>query len=444
MNVTLQPEARIRNPAPTQAPPRRGFSGFHRSLVLGALARLPLGRLELECPDGSRHVFGSADALPRLPAEAPAAAGVGGTAVIRVRRDAFFGRCVLRGDIGFAESYMDGDWETPDLPAVVGWFILNIESAPTLSGSRARAAGLNLLRWASRARHLMRPNSRRTAARNVGEHYDLSNEFFSLWLDPSLMYSCARWGQGIVSLEEAQREKNESLCRKLRLRPGDRVLEIGSGWGGWSIHAARNHGCSVTTLTVSRRQFELASRRVAEAGLGDRIDVRLQDYRDLPRGESFDRIVSIEMLEAVGHRYLDPWCRLVSRALRRDGLLALQFITCPDDRYDQFRRGVDFIQAHVFPGSLLLSVNRLNALLSRRGGFVLNSLEDLGQDYALTLRAWRGRFNARLGEVKALGFGDGFTRKWDYYLAYCEAAFALRNISVVQTVHTRANNLAFA
>lgn len=419
--------------------------GLYSKLVLRALERMPAGRLELGLPDGSVRAFGGrTDVHWHERTRASAALAIPEWAAIGVRREAFFEKCALYGDIGFAESYMDGDWETPNVAAVIAWFLLNIDDAPTLSGSRVGAVGLNLMRVANRIGHLLRPNSRAIAARNIREHYDLSNEFFGLWLDRSMMYSSARWERPGFSLEEAQRAKNEALCRKLRLGPGDHVLEIGTGWGGWSIHAAREYGCRVTSLTISEEQARLARRRVEEAGLGDRVEVRLQDYRELGADERFDKLVSIEMLEAVGHRYLDEWCRVAARVLKPEGLMALQFITCPDSRYNQLRRGVDFIQKHVFPGSLLLSVNRLNARLARHGGFVLNSLEDMGQDYAHTLAAWREQFNRRLPEVRALGFDERFVRKWTYYLGYCEAAFALRNISVVQTVHTRPNNLSFA
>jgi cyclopropane-fatty-acyl-phospholipid synthase len=433
-------------PAAAVAPASTGTNppaGLYERLVLRALRAMPLGRLELERADGSRIQLGHPDGFWGAAVRAPATEGINRSALIRVVRPSFYERVILRGDIGFAEAYMEGDWETPDLTAVIAWFVLNIEHAPTLSGSAVGAAGLNLLRWASRLRHLLRPNSRRTAARNIRDHYDLSNDFFALWLDPSMMYSSARWHPG-ATLEDAQRAKNDLLCHKLQLKPGDRVMEIGTGWGAWSLHAARNYGCRVTTLTLSRQQHDLAVRRVAEAGLADRVEVRLQDYRDLPASETYDKVASIEMLEAVGHRYLDDWCRVVARALKPDGILGLQFITCPDNRYDQFRKGVDFIQAHIFPGSLLLSLNRINALLSRRGGLVLRGVEDMGQDYALTLREWHRRFDARLAEVRAMGFDDRFIRKWGYYLSYCEAAFALRNISVVQTVHTRANALSVA
>ncbi len=421
--------------APLVTPARA--PGFAARAVLDAFAAMPRGRLLVELPGGELRQFGEADIGP-----AEVAPGVSNCATIHVRREAFFSKCILSGDIGFAESYLDGDWETPDLTAVIGWFVLNHEHAPTLSGSRrARSLALNLLRAANRLGHLLRPNSRRTARRNIAEHYDLSNDFFALWLDETMMYSAARWETADTALREAQDAKNEALCRKLRLRPTDHVLEIGTGWGGWSLHAARHHGCRVTTLTISRQQHDLAVQRIAAAGLSDRVEVRLQDYRDVTG--QFDKLVSIEMLEAVGHRYQADFARVVARVLKPDGLLALQFITCPDARYGEFRRGVDFIQKHIFPGSLLLSANRLNDLLAREGGFVLHQHEDMGRDYARTLRVWREAFHARLDRVRALGFDERFVRKWHYYLCYCEAAFALRNISVVQTVHTRPNNLSF-
>lgn len=415
---------------------------WSQRLVLAALARMPRGHLTLRLPDGTSLQFGDGTAASwHQTTRTPVALALPEQAVIEVRNLRFFERCVVHGDIGFAEAYMDGDWATPDIAAVIAWFLLNLEHAPTLSGAGRGAAGLNLLRWVNRLAHRARPNSRRTAARNIREHYDLSNEFFALWLDPSMMYSSALWRDGAATLEQAQWAKNEALCVKLRLQPGDHVLEIGTGWGGWALHAARTRGCRVTSVTLSERQYDYAVRRVATAGLGDRIEVRRQDYRQLPEHERYDKLVSIEMLEAVGHAYHRDWCRTVARALKPDGLMALQFITCPDARYDAFRSGVDFIQKHIFPGSLLLSLNRVNDLLSREGGFVLHHLDDLGPDYARTLREWSRRFDDRLAEVKSLGFDDRFIRKWRYYFAYCESAFAMRNISVVQTLHTRPNNL---
>jgi cyclopropane-fatty-acyl-phospholipid synthase len=413
----------------------RAAAPLAERLVLSAFAAMPEGRLELEQPDGSRVVFGSPDV-----AAAELAPGVTNRAVLRVRRPAFFKKCFLHGDIGFAEAFIDGDWETPDLTAVIGWFVANHRHAPTLSGSGARSLALGALRFADRLGHLLRPNSRATAKRNIAEHYDLSNDFFALWLDETMMYSAAKWPHPEASLTEAQVAKNDALCRHLRLKPTDHVLEIGTGWGGWSLHAAQTYGCRITTVTLSRQQRDLALKRIAAAGLADRIEVRLQDYREITG--QYDKLVSIEMLEAVGHRYLPDYAAACDRLLKPDGLLALQYITVPDHRYEALRSGVDFIQKHIFPGSLLLSANRVNRLLNEQGGFILHAFDDFGRDYSRTLRLWRESFHGKLAEVRALGFDDRFVRKWHYYLCYCEAAFALRHISVVHTLHSRANNLA--
>ena len=419
----------------------RAKPSFYRTAVLRSFAAMTRGHLRIELPDGTSHEIGSHAAAVQLtlPLALPA------FALIRVKRDAFFKKCLFSGDIGFAESYIDGDWETPHLAAVIAWFLLNVEDAPTLSGSakkHAQSFALNLLRHTNRLGHLLRPNSREIARRNISEHYDLSNDFFALFLDPSMMYSSAKWpaAHPHFTLEEAQREKNDALCRSLRLAPTDHVLEIGTGWGGWSLHAAQTYGCRVTTVTISQQQYDLARSRIAAAGLADRVDVQLRDYRDLTG--TYDKIVSIEMMEAIGHRYLPEFTAVLDRVLKPDGLLALQFITCPDSRYDAFRTGIDFIQKHIFPGSLLLSLNRVNDLLSRSGGFTLHHIDDLGHDYARTLRLWHENFRHRTEQILALGFDDRFMRKWSYYLAYCESAFAMRNISVVQTLHTRANNLS--
>jgi cyclopropane-fatty-acyl-phospholipid synthase len=408
-------------------------------MVFRAFAGMTRGHLRMELPDGTVHEIGMHDSAAK-----PLPCGIPAEAHVRVRREAFFKKCVLAGDIGFAESYLDGDWESPHLNAVIAWFLLNVDSAPTLAGATRKPAqdwALNLLRIVNRTGHLLRPNTRTIARRNIAEHYDLSNDFFALMLDPSMMYSSALWPAHAphLPLQAAQDEKNDALCRKLRLKPTDHALEIGTGWGGWALHAARNYGCRVTTVTISRQQYEFACRRVQAAGLAHRINVELCDYRDLTG--SYDKIVSIEMMEALGHRYQAKFAAVVSRLLKHDGMLALQFITCPDARYAQLRRGVDFIQKHIFPGSLLLSLNRVSELLAGAGGFVLHEMHDFGPDYARTLALWRANFHAQLDAVRALGFDERFIRKWNYYLHYCEAAFAMRNISVVQVLHTRANNL---
>ena len=435
MNSSIRTAASASTSTPRPLAPANGSRSFYERVVLGSFSGMSRGHLKVELPNGTVRSFGAtaptADSLPLK---------ISADATIRVRREAFFQKCFLHGDIGFAESHMDGDWETPDLTAVLAWFVHNFDQAPTLSGSKhARSLALNVLRFADRIGHLLRPNTRAIARRNIHEHYDLSNDFFALFLGSTMMYSAAKWTSPELSLDAAQFEKNDALCRSLRLQPGDHVLEIGSGWGGWALHAALRYGCRVTTLTISQQQLEFARSRIAAAGLADRIEVRLQDYRELTG--HFDKIVSIEMMEAIGHSYLTDFCAVIDRVLKPEGLVALQFITCPDARYDAFRNGVDFIQKHIFPGSLLLSLNRVNALLSAHGGFVLHAITDLGPDYARTLRQWHQTFCQKLSEVRALGFDERFIRKWNYYLCYCEAAFALRNISVVQTLHTRPNNL---
>jgi cyclopropane-fatty-acyl-phospholipid synthase len=291
---------------------------------------------------------------------------------------------------------------------------------------------------AHKVAHVLRPNSLRTSRRNIAEHYDLSNEFFALWLDPTMTYSAGYWDSPEMTLEQAQMRKYDVLCRKLRLQPSDHVLEIGSGWGGFSMHAAKNFGCRVTTVTISQAQFDEASRRIASAGLAGRIDLRLQDYRQLTG--QFDKIASIEMLEAVGDKYLDGYFSQCHRLLKRKGLLGLQYITCPDAQYAVLRRGVDFIQRHIFPGSLLNSIGRVNQALNKTGDLFLHDLDDMGPYYARTLHVWRENFHRALDEVRAQRFDETFIRKWDYYLAYCEAAFASRHISVVQAIYTRADN----
>jgi cyclopropane-fatty-acyl-phospholipid synthase len=340
-------------------------------------------------------------------------------------------------DIGFAEAYIDGDWETDHLTNLLKLMLLNLEDLP-LSGSKRRLLSINLLKFVNRFAHRLRPNSVRGSRSNISEHYDLSNEFFSLWLDPTMMYSSARFARPDMTLEEAQVEKVDRLCRKLRLQAGDRVLEIGSGWGGFAVHAAKRYGARVTTVTISKEQYAIAVERVAREGVANLVEVRLQDYRTITG--TYDKLVSIEMLEAVGHEYLETYFAKCQEVLTKNGLMAFQVITSPDSRYDEFRKGVDFIQKHVFPGTLLPSIAAMMSAVRKTGGMHLFDLEDFGLDYARTLATWRSQFNARLDEVRGLGFNERFIRKWNYYLSYCEAGFAMRNISVVQMVFTGPNN----
>ncbi len=382
--------------------------------------------MEVSLPDGTRCVYGSGKD--------------GVEARMEVRDENFFRRCVLHGPIGFAEGYMAGEWETPDLVKVIAWFILNANEAEGMQTRTRRGTGLfNLLNFANRLFHLRRPNSRRMSRENIREHYDLSNEFFQLWLDPTMTYSSAYFERADEPLEVAQVRKYDKLCRRLHLAPSDSVLEIGSGWGGFSMHAAKNYGCRVTTVTISQRQYDEAARRIREAGLADRIQILLCDYRDL-RGK-FDKIASIEMLEAVGERYVDGYFAKIDELLAPRGLVGLQAILCPDNQYPVLRDGVDFIQKHIFPGSLLMCNARIGEALRACGDLNLFDYEDMAPHYALTLRRWRDVFEEKLGEVRSLGFDEVFVRKWRYYLCYCEAAFGMRHITVAQMVFSRPDNL---
>jgi cyclopropane-fatty-acyl-phospholipid synthase len=397
---------------------------FLRNRIHRVFQPLRRGRLLLISPEGETRVFGRKEPGPE--------------ARIQVRSPRFYQRCVTGGDIGFGESFVAGEWETPDLVAVISWFLANVEQAPSLSGSRRRRGGVNLLSWLNRRGHRARSNTERNSRRNIHEHYDLGNDFYRLWLDETMTYSSGLFVSPEMTLEQSQAAKYDALCRRLRLQPSDHVLEIGTGWGGFTCHAVKNYGCRVTTVTISADQYGFARQRFIREGLGARADVQLQDYRRL-HGR-FDKIASIEMLEAVGDEFLEEYFSQCHRLLKPDGLLGLQFINSPDSRYEQFRDNVDWIQKHIFPGSLCPSIGRVGEAMRNTGDLFLHHLDDFGLSYARTLKEWRERFNTNAEAVAQQGFDETFSRKWNYYLAYCEAAFAMRNISVVQAIYTRPNN----
>jgi len=401
-----------------------------QSIILNILSSFQRGSLRVILADGTTRMFGDPNAAPNETVE------------LRIVRPRFFRRVLLNGEIGFGEAYMDGDFEASDVVDLIRFFLANVETTPGLSGSRARPLAYNLLSGFNRLRHVMRRNTRSNSRRNIRDHYDLSNDFYSLWLDHSLTYSSAFFERPDEPLERAQLNKYRRLCEKVGLQPGMRILEIGCGWGGFALFAAREFGVHVTALTISREQFERARQRVTEAGLDDRVDIRFCDYRDI-QGK-FDAIVSIEMLEAVGHGFLETFFAQCHRLLAPTGVLALQVITCPDSRYEQSRKNADWIKMHIFPGGQLPSLTAISTALNRTGDLTLQHLENFGLHYARTLRAWRDAFNARIDDVRRLGFDDIFVRKWNFYLAYCEAAFASRNINVAQMVFARPNNTCFA
>lgn len=399
-----------------------------QKLVLNMFQQMQAGQLIIILPDGNKVTLGQPDLTPNFP-----------TAQLQIQNPEFFTKVVERGHIGFGESYMDSDWHTPDVEALISWAILNIEQSPLLEGARNHSRLFNLLGIISRCSHALRKNTIHNSAKNIEAHYDLSNDFFQLFLDPGMTYSSALFRSPEETLEQAQLNKYEALCQKLRIQQDDHVLEIGTGWGSFSIYMAQKYGCKITTITISKEQYELASRRIAEAGLTDRITIQLMDYRHITG--QFDKIASIEMMEAVGDEFMDGFIAKCTQALKPSGLMAVQMITCPDSRYKLLRDNVDFIQTHIFPGSLLPSVGRVNEAIHKAGNLSLVELEDFGLSYAKTLRLWNKAFQEKRAQAQKMGFDERFIRKWEYYLLYCAAAFQTRNISVVQALYSRPNNL---
>lgn len=389
-------------------------------IIFELLREIRAGELTLVCPDET-YVFG----VP----------GTAAGGIIELHDERFFRRTLLAGDVGFGESYMDGDWSSPNLVDTLRLLVRN----QNLVEDRNRRFTL-VMRWIERMRHLLRSNTLAGSRRNIAHHYDLGNDFYRLFLDPSMAYSCALYEMPQDSLELAQRRKYDRICRKLLLGPSDHLLEIGTGWGGLALHAARHYGCQVTTTTISREQFAYANSLVERSGLSAQVRVLLQDYRTL--SGRFDKIVSVEMFEAVGHRNYDAFFGQCDRLLEPHGSMLLQTITISDQRFRDYRRRCDWVQKHIFPGAELASMGGILRSLARATRLQLFHAEDIGMHYSHTLRAWRERFHAALPQVRNLGFEDRFIRMWDYYLACCEAAFAERSIGNVQLLLTRAGNRA--
>ncbi|CAN5347781.1 cyclopropane-fatty-acyl-phospholipid synthase family protein [soil metagenome] len=400
----------------------RKFS-LYETLLFKVFDKLPLGSLELELSDGQVVYFGGGSEVK---------------ARIRVINNDFFSKCVWYGDIGFAESYMDGDWHTDNIGDIIKWFIINLNYNPILTGKGIRKYAINFMRLANKLYHSTRKNTIEGSRKNISEHYDLGNDFYKLFLDKTMTYSSAIFESPDQSLEDAQTEKYDRLCREIDLKADDHLLEIGSGWGGFALHAAKNYGCRITTITISEEQFKFAKARFEREGLQNKIDIRMQDYRTLEG--TFDKVVSIEMLEAVGHEYLPVYFKKVDELLKPNGTIALQVITSGEKRYGEFRKDVDFIQKHIFPGSQTPSISAIQDAINKVSNLNLFNAKDIGLHYAKTLKLWSDSFNQQLDEVKKLGMDDRFIRKWNYYLHYCESAFKLRHVTVMQLVYTRPNN----
>lgn len=396
-------------------------------MVDGMLSKMSKGHLTVTLPDQTSKNYGDKHSHER--------------ANIVVHNKNFFKKCFLYGDIGFGESYMDGDWTTDDLTKLIQWLILNLENLSVASGSKTKSSMFNLLGLANRFQHVMNKNSKKQGKKNIQYHYDLSNDFFEMMLDPTMTYSSGIFKDESSTLEEAQIEKYSRLAKALKIKSSDHILEVGSGWGGNAIFLAKNYGCKVTSITLSVEQLKYAQKRVASLGLNHLIEFKILDYRDLVKeNKIYDKIVSIEMIEAVGDEFMEDYFSTLHSVLGPKGLLGIQAITCPDSRYDEYKKSADWIQKHIFPGGLLPSIARMQEAISKVTELHLHHLEDIGLNYAKTLSLWRDQFHENLERVKSIGLTDTFIRKWDYYLSYCEAAFLMRNISTVQVVYTRPNN----
>ncbi len=388
-----------------------------RRLFLAKLAGLREG--EITIVDGGESVtFGR-----RTP-------GCNLRATVEVLHPQTYADAAFGGTVGAGEAYIRGLWRADDLTSLIRLMIVNRDVMQSMEGGAAIATAplRRILHWVNR-------NSPDGSRRNIAAHYDLGNELFTLMLDETMAYSCGVFEREDTSLQEAQVAKFERICSKLRLSPGDHLLEIGTGWGGFAIHAASRYGCRVTTTTISREQHDWAREKIAAAGLTGRITLLLDDYRELTG--RYDRLVSIEMIEAVGARYLDTYTAQCARLLEPHGAMLLQAITIQDQVYEEALRSVDFIQRYVFPGSFIPSVTAIGESLRRATDLKVFHLEDIGPHYATTLRHWRERFFARLPEVRRLGYPDAFVRLWEYYLCYCEGGFLERQLGDVQMLLTK-------
>jgi cyclopropane-fatty-acyl-phospholipid synthase len=394
------------------------IASLAKKMFLSTLEGIQAGSLELVTP-GQTLVFGDPSAELR--------------ATLVVESDRFFSRALTGGETAIGEAYMDGDWSTPDLVSLMRLAVRNtaqMEAGNTFISSISRIA--------DRIRQRLRKNTVAGSSRNIQEHYDLSNDLFRLFLDHNMLYSCAWYETPKDSLETAQFQKIDRICRKLDLQPQDHVLEIGTGWGAFALHAARHYGCTVTTTTISQKQYEYARERFAAEDRDHRIELLQQDYRQL-QGK-FSKIVSIEMFEAVGFEHYDDFFGACDRLLKPDGSMLLQTITMNEQRFPQYVKQSDWIQKYIFPGGQLASVRGILDSVVRSTDLSLFHAEDMGAHYARTLAEWRKRFFDSLALVKELGFGERFIRMWDYYLGFCEAAFRERHIGVMQLLLTKNHN----
>lgn len=394
----------------------QGQTGLPRyfAQVFSQAQGLRHGRLDMVLDDGRRF---------RVQAAAP-----GPYAILEVHNNDLFARLIREGDLGFSDAYLEGWWSTPDLQAFMD--LVHFDNDAVYDGFY----GMALLRLFERARHLLRGNSRKQAKRNISYHYDLGNDFYGLWLDETMTYSSALFRSGQESLEKAQFQKYASMVDQLGAQPGDHVLEIGCGWGGFAEYAAKERGLRVTGLTISQAQYDFATDRIKRAGLSEKVDIKLQDYRD--ETGLYDGIASIEMFEAVGEKYWPVYFKTLRERLKPGGNATLQIITLQEKRFKTYRKGVDFIQKHIFPGGMVPSPSVLRNEVMKAGLDIKSSIE-FGKSYSDTLRRWHLAFNERWDEVAKLGFDERFRRMWNYYLTSCAGAFQSGNCDVTQITVTR-------
>ena len=387
-----------------------------KRLFFQLLESLHEGLLELVCPEDT-YGFGKPDSDLR--------------AMLVVHDERFFRRALLGGDVGMGEAFVDGDWSSPNLVALVRLAVRNLGAMESTNKLLSAISSV-----ADTIAHRLRGNSMAGSRRNISYHYDLGNEFYRLFLDPTMAYSCAYFHSPGDSLERAQLNKFERICRKLELKPSDHLLEIGTGWGGFAAYAASSYGCQITTTTISRQQHNYAKALFDSLGAtGERITLLLEDYRNLCG--QFDKIVSIEMFEAVGLRYYDTYFGTCDRLLKPEGSMVLQTITMNEQKFPVYRKRCDWIQKYIFPGSELASVAEILKSMGRCTKLSPFHAEDIGLHYAETLKLWRERFLLHREEVKSQGFDERFLRMWEYYLAYCEGAFRERHVGDVQLLLTK-------
>lgn len=400
---------------------KKGLSNsWLMSLLFKMLKQLKYGRLTVQ--DGSRTwTFGRESQI---------------RAHVTIHDRRAYRKILFGGSIGAGEAYIEELWDVDNLTALVRIMVLNMSLLDKMERGLA---------WLTRpldlSRHLLNSNNKKGSRRNILAHYDLGNEMYSTFLDPSMMYSSAIYPGKDSSLEEAQQHKLDIICKKLDLRPTDRVIEIGTGWGGFAIYAAQNYGCHVTTTTISEAQYTEAKKRIEAAGLTDKISLIKEDYRELCG--RYDKLVSIEMIEAVGHKFLPEFFKQCEQLLQPDGKMLLQAITISDQKYKQYVRSVDFIQRYIFPGGCVPSNNRMVQLIAEKTDMVVRQIDDFGFDYARTIKDWRARFSTNYEQLLAKGYDETFKRLWEFYLCYCEGGFLERSISVVHVVATRPHHRQF-